>query len=171
VVRHGHNCYADIGAERTLTMRLIRLSGMARTGLISHRDTPSNGFGSRRRRRFKLPDTSRVRFHLYFRDSANGCGVETDQLNSCGAELLFDFLQFVWSQVTSPKICEIFRRSQGHKSSIRKVLTNLTQKFRSERPCGAVLYEKFRKSHRAQARIRKDHFIFDVTHQSAVRIE
>ncbi|KAJ7801628.1 hypothetical protein B0H14DRAFT_3782565, partial [Mycena olivaceomarginata] len=57
------------------------------------------------------------------------------------------------------------------KGSIRKVLTNLTQKIRSERPCGAVLYEKFRKSHRAQARIRKDHFVVDVTRQSAVRIE
>jgi hypothetical protein len=34
-----------------------------------------------------------------------------------------------------------------------------------------LLYEKFRKSHRAQARIRKDHFVVDVTRQSAVRIE
>jgi hypothetical protein len=54
---------------------------------------------------------------------------------------------------------------------MRKVLTNLTQKIRSEQPCGAVLYEKIRKSHRAQARIRKDHFVFDVTRQSAIQIE
>jgi hypothetical protein len=85
--------------------------------------------------------------------------------------VLFDFLQFVWSQVTSPKIYEIFRRSQGHKGSIRKVLTNLTQKIRFEQLCGAVLCEKIRKSHRVQARIRKDHFVFNVTRQSAVQIE
>jgi hypothetical protein len=91
--------------------------------------------------------------------------------DTCVLKILFDFLQFVWSQVTSPKIYEIFRRSQCHKGSIRKVLTNLTQKIRSERPCGALLYEKFRKSHRAQARVRKDHFVVDVTRQSAVRIE
>jgi hypothetical protein len=85
--------------------------------------------------------------------------------------VLFDFLQFVWSQVTSTKIYEIFRRSQGHKGSIQKVLINLTPKIRSGRPCGAVSYKNFRKSHRSQARIRKDHFVFGVTRQSAVRIE
>jgi hypothetical protein len=86
-------------------------------------------------------------------------------------KILLDFLQFIWSQVTSTKIYEIFRRSQGHKGSIRKILTNLTPKIRCGRPCGAVLYENFRKSHRSQARIRKDHFVFDITRQSAVRIE
>jgi hypothetical protein len=33
-------------------------------------------------------------FQLYFRDSANGCGAETDQLNSCGAELRPMFVEY-----------------------------------------------------------------------------